>query len=62
MFTQYTCSLTGSGAGKDVEDGILTVTGSRLLYQIVANSIAGVHTLKLIVKSSGLQAYTFTFG
>ena len=53
--------LTGTGAGKDVVNGILTVTGSRL-YQVVANPTAGIHTLKLIVTTPGLQAYTFTFG
>jgi cytochrome c biogenesis protein CcdA/thiol-disulfide isomerase/thioredoxin len=53
--------LTGASAGKDVVNGVLTVTGSRL-YNVVANPTAGIHTLKLIVKSTGLQAYTFTFG
>ena len=53
--------LTGPAAGKDVVNGILTVTGSRL-YQVVANPVAGIHTLKFIVTTPGLQAYTFTFG
>jgi cytochrome c biogenesis protein CcdA/thiol-disulfide isomerase/thioredoxin len=53
--------LTGAAAGKDLVNGILTVKESRL-YTIVANPKPGVHTLKLIIKKAGLQAYALTFG
>jgi thiol-disulfide isomerase/thioredoxin len=53
--------VSGNIAGSDVVNGILTVTGSRL-YNLVSNPTAGVHTIELIIKSPGLQAYTFTFG
>ncbi len=51
----------GTAAGSDVKGGILTVSGSRL-YHVVANPASGTHTLKLIIKSAGLEAYTLTFG
>jgi cytochrome c biogenesis protein CcdA/thiol-disulfide isomerase/thioredoxin len=53
--------LSNAIAGKDVVNGILTVSGSRL-YDVVSNPTAGSHTIQFIVKSPGLQAYTFTFG
>ena len=49
-------------AGRDVKEGKVTVTGSRL-YNIVNNpGGAAEHTLELIIDSPGLQAFTFTFG
>lgn len=47
------------------QDGTLvnTVTVSAsMLYHLVHNQAPGVHTLKLIIRGAGLEAYTFTFG
>jgi thiol-disulfide isomerase/thioredoxin len=52
----------GSAAGADVDaNGEATISEDRL-YQLVGDSNYGVHTLEVEVESSGLEAYTFTFG
>ena len=48
-------------AGPDVTGGIATISDERL-YQLVAGTDYGVHTLELNIPQPGLQAYTFTFG
>jgi cytochrome c biogenesis protein CcdA/thiol-disulfide isomerase/thioredoxin len=47
-------------AGKDVHDGSVSITGSRL-YHLVANPQSGTHTLTIKVHGK-VQFYTFTFG
>ena len=47
--------------GADVQDGILTITGSRL-YSLFSSSIMGQHRIDIIFNKPGVQAYTFTFG
>lgn len=49
------------GAGKDVKDGALTVTGETL-YELVNQGAAKNGVLELTAESAGLQAYAFTFG
>ncbi|MGA2103894.1 MAG: redoxin domain-containing protein [Methanoregula sp.] len=48
-------------AGPDVTGGVATISDERL-YQLVAGTDYGVHTLELNIPQPGLQAYTFTFG
>lgn len=51
-----------TNAGTDVKDGKLFIKESRL-YNVIDNPDgSGTHTLELIIDSSGLQAFTFTFG
>jgi thiol-disulfide isomerase/thioredoxin len=47
--------------GSDVQNGILTITGSRL-YSLFTSSIMGQHRIDIIFNKPGAQAYTFTFG
>lgn len=60
--------VAGSSAENEVQvyrDGVLVKTISvqaNQLYPILDETDAGSHTLKLIIKDPGLQAYTFTFG
>lgn len=49
------------GAGKDVKDGVLTVSGETL-YELVNQGGAKNGILELTAESAGLQAYAFTFG
>ncbi|HVN26781.1 MAG TPA: redoxin domain-containing protein [Candidatus Paceibacterota bacterium] len=54
--------VTASAAGNDVHDGKVVITSSRL-YNLISNADGpGDHTLKLIIDSPGLEAFTFTFG
>jgi thiol-disulfide isomerase/thioredoxin len=39
----------------------ITIQGAQL-YQLIKNSGVETHTLKIVIPTSGLQAYTFTFG
>jgi thiol-disulfide isomerase/thioredoxin len=48
-------------AGPDVTGGVATISDERL-YQLVAGTDYGVHTLELNIPQPGLRAYTFTFG
>jgi len=49
-------------AGSDVSaDGTVLIQADKL-YNLVKGSSYGAHTLELDVESSGLDAYTFTFG
>jgi len=52
---------TGTGAGSDVTDGVVTVKDEQL-YTLVEGADYGVHTLELDVTQPGLRTYTFTFG
>ena len=47
--------------GSDVQNGILTITGSRL-YSLFSSTIMGQHRIDIIFNQPGAQAYTFTFG
>jgi thiol-disulfide isomerase/thioredoxin len=47
--------------GSDVQNGILTITGSRL-YSLFSSTIMGQHRIDIIFNNPGAQAYTFTFG
>lgn len=49
------------GAGKDIKDGMLTVTGETL-YELVNQGEVKNGVLELTAESAGLQAYAFTFG
>lgn len=51
----------GSLAGKDVQDGKLTVTGPTL-YELVNQGDAGNGILEITAENPGLQAFAFTFG
>jgi cytochrome c biogenesis protein CcdA/thiol-disulfide isomerase/thioredoxin len=54
--------LPAAERGADVDgSGEVTVQEDRL-YQLVAGSAYGEHTIELIIETPGLQAYTFTFG
>ena len=54
--------ISAAAAGSDVHGGKVVISGNRL-YNLVKNAGGGgVHTLQLKVETSGLQAYTFTFG
>lgn len=54
--------IDASVAGSDVaSDGTVTVKENRL-YSLVNGSGYGQHTLQIQVESTGLDAYTFTFG
>ncbi|KND49669.1 MAG: DipZ protein [Parcubacteria bacterium C7867-008] len=53
----------GRFAGSDVDPKTSTVTVSRDgLYKLIHDDSAGVHTIELIIKGDGLNAFTFTFG
>jgi archaellum component FlaG (FlaF/FlaG flagellin family) len=48
--------------GSDVDaNGLLHISENRL-YSVVKDSAWGQHTIKLLLKSGTLQAFTFTFG
>ena len=47
--------------GPDVTGGLQRSVTERL-YQLVAGTDVGVHTLESDIPQPGLQAYTFTFG
>jgi hypothetical protein len=51
-----------SVAGVDVQNGKIFIKDSRLYNPINNPDGSGTHTLELIIDSSGLQAFTFTFG
>lgn len=54
--------VTAAAAGADVQDGKVFIQESRL-YNLINNPDgSGTHTLKLIIDSPGLEAFTFTFG
>lgn len=52
--------ISAEDAGKDVDDGVVTVDGERL-YSLVDLSATGRHTLTL-EPQAGTEAYAFTFG
>lgn len=47
--------------GADVQNGILTIQGSRL-YSLFSSSLMGQHRIDILFNQPGAQAYTFTFG
>lgn len=48
--------------GEDVSaNGTVTIQEDRL-YKLIHESAVGEHTLEIVIPSSGLQAFTFTFG
>jgi thiol-disulfide isomerase/thioredoxin len=51
----------GDIAGQDVSESVAMISDERL-YQLVAGTDYGVHTLELDIPQPGLRAYTFTFG
>jgi len=52
----------GALRGDDVDqNGVAHIEGARL-YHLVKEQAPGRHTLELIIKSPGLEAFTFTFG
>jgi hypothetical protein len=52
----------GTLSGADVDkDGFVTIKENRL-YDLIDDSAWGSHTIRLIIQSPGLDAYTFTFG
>lgn len=51
----------GKLAGKDVQDGVVTVT-SPTLYELVNQDGAGNGIVEITAESPGLQAFAFTFG
>lgn len=51
----------GDRAGGDVKDGQVIVNDDQL-YRLIEDNQWGQHTLEIIIKGSGLKAYTFTFG
>ena len=53
--------LTGSNAGDDVKDGVVSVDIDRL-YKLVKLDKPGQHVLKLEFLDSNLELYAFTFG
>ena len=54
----------GNSAGDDVaRDGSGTaLIKDERLYKLIQDSDYGEHTITIIIKKSGLRAYTFTFG
>lgn len=52
----------GAGRGADVDaSGSVTIKQARL-YSLIKEDSMGVHTLEIIIKNPGLDAYTLTFG
>ena len=51
----------GAEAGEDVKNGVVTIKEDRL-YRIVEGKEYGEHTLEIIIKKPGVQAFAFTFG
>jgi cytochrome c biogenesis protein CcdA/thiol-disulfide isomerase/thioredoxin len=51
-----------NSAGADVKNGIITVNEDRLFDVVNLQGKSGTHTLELHFQSSGIEAYTFTFG
>ncbi len=52
----------GNNRGEDVSaDDTVTIKENRL-YKLIKTSDYGDHTLEIIIKNPGLEAYTFTFG
>ncbi|HEV2339655.1 MAG TPA: cytochrome c biogenesis protein DipZ [Patescibacteria group bacterium] len=49
-------------AGSDVKNGIITINRDRLYSIVDLKGQTGNHILKLEFQTSGVQAYTFTFG
>jgi hypothetical protein len=52
--------IAADAAGRDVEDGVVTVSSQRL-YNLVDLPRAGEHVLRLIPEA-GVSGYAFTFG
>lgn len=54
--------VVGSQKGEDVDsEGHVMIREARL-YKLIQESTPGEHTLEIIIKNPGLDAYTFTFG
>lgn len=53
--------VSGSG-GADVKDGKVIIKDSRLYHLISNPDGPGEHTLRMIIETPGLEAFTFTFG
>lgn len=53
--------VTARTAGKDIQNGILTVT-HETLYELIAQNPVAEATLEIEADRAGLQAYAFTFG
>ncbi len=54
--------INSAVAGQDVKDGVITVDVDRLFGIVDLHGNPGEHTLRLEFQSSGVEAYTFTFG
>jgi cytochrome c biogenesis protein CcdA/thiol-disulfide isomerase/thioredoxin len=53
--------LSGSTAGSDVRNGVISVTQDRL-YDVFDSSKSGTGLLKFTFQNPGTEAFTFTFG
>jgi hypothetical protein len=52
----------GAVAGGDVSPGSTAVVRADRLYDLIRGENYGTHTIEIIVKNPGLNAFTFTFG
>jgi cytochrome c biogenesis protein CcdA/thiol-disulfide isomerase/thioredoxin len=54
-------SVDTASAGKDVQNGIVTIDKDRL-YELIKLAIPGSHELRLEFLDGGIEAFAFTFG
>ena len=54
--------ISSSDAGKDVQNGVVTLDSDRLYDLVNLHGKAGAHVLLLQFENPGIEAYAFTFG